>query len=95
MTEKPTSVTIVGLLPIQADKLRKEFGDRFELDFVRSEAPPAQIRATAASSDYVILMRKFIPHDAQNVLRDHEGLIFCNGGKASAALKLEELLNGS
>lgn len=86
-------VALVGLLPRQAELIRSQYGSDVNLHFVGSGENSPRVSAAASSSDYVIVMTKFTPHDTQDILRNHEGLIFCNGGVSSAKLKLDELLH--
>ena len=85
-------VTVVGLLPVQANRVQADFGDKVDLKFIRSDTTAQKIAATAESSDYVILMTKFISHEIQSALRKHDGLNYCNGGISSVGVKLDELL---
>ena len=85
-------VTVVGLLPVQANRVQADFGDKVDLKFIRSDTTAQKIAATAESSDYVILMTKFISHEIQSALRKHDGLNYCNGGVSSVGVKLDELL---
>lgn len=88
------TITILGLKPNQGTKIESLFGDRASFKFIDVDTPPQQIQATAASSDDVLVMTKFVPHRAQNAIRDHDGLVYVNGGVSSAVLKLEEILGG-
>ena len=85
-------VTVVGLLPAQANRVEDQFGDRIDLRFLDVDTSIRKICATSESSDHVVLMTKFMPHDVQAALRKHDGLTYCNGGVTSCNLKLEELL---
>jgi hypothetical protein len=85
-------VTVVGLLPVQANRVQADFGDKVDLKFIRSDTTAQKIAATAESSDYVILMTKFISHEIQSALRKHDGLNYCNGGITAVGLKLDQLL---
>lgn len=85
-------ITIVGLLPMQANKIKSLYGDDLNLQFITAETSPAQMQLTAKSSDQVILMTKFVPHEAQDVLRKLD-LVFCNGGVSSLKLKLDAMLS--
>lgn len=86
------SVTVVGLLPVQSNKVQAEYGDVIDLQFMDAETSPARVKSVAQSSDHVILMTKFIPHNLQNALRKHEGLIFCSGGVSSVGARLDAIL---
>lgn len=92
MDSDKLTVTIIGLLPAQAGRVQSEYGDRIDLRFIKTDTTMPKIRATAESSDVIILMTKFIPHDIQTALRKHDGLNFCNGGVSSVGTKLDELL---
>lgn len=85
-------VTIVGLLPMQANKIKSLYGDELNLQFITAETSPTQMQLTAESSDQVILMTKFIPHEAQTALRKLD-LVYCNGGVSSLKLKLDAMLS--
>lgn len=89
------SVTIIGLLPRQAERVEEAYGEGIDLRFVMVDTSMHKIKATAESSDQVILMTKFMPHDIQATLRKHEGLTYCNGGVSSLGLKLDELLGNA
>ena len=93
MTPDKPSVTIIGLLPRQAERVKSEYGSEVDLQFVRVDDSMPKIKATAESSDHVILMTKFMPHSIQAALRGHEGLVYCNGGTSSVGAKLDELLS--
>lgn len=95
MKETDLSVAIIGMKPNQANEIRSAFGGRCDLTFIDQNTSPSKVRTTAASSDYVLLMRKFIPHDVQDAVRHHEGLTFVNGGVTSMKAKLDELLNSN
>ena len=87
-----TSVTIVGLKPNQKTEIEKEYGSRLDLTFICADTPGQQMAATAASSDHVVLMTKWISHGATRGLRHHDGLTYCNGGPSSLKLKLDQFL---
>lgn len=92
MDDKP-SVTIVGLKGNQVDSVKSSFGDQVDLKFVK-DRPPAQIRATAESSDYVVLMTKFVSHNTLKALKGCD-MEYCHGGTSSLELKLTEILSRS
>lgn len=85
-------VTVVGLLPQQANRIEQDYGDRVDLRFILSNTPAKKMAATAESSDHVILMTKFISHEIQTTMRKHDGLERCNGGVSSLGAKLDQLL---
>ena len=85
-------VTVIGLLPAQARRIEDQFGDRLDLRFLDVDTSMHKIKATAESSDHVLLMTKFMPHDVQAAMRKHDGLEYCNGGVSSCNLKLTEIL---
>lgn len=93
MTCDKLSVAIVGLLPSQAGRVQSAYGDQLDLRFIGSDTSIPRARATAESSDQVILMTKFISHDLQDALRKHDGLTFCNGGVSSVNQRLDEILS--
>lgn len=88
------SVTVVGLKGNQAEAVKSSFGDRLDLNFVK-DCPHKQLKATAESSDFVVVMTRFMDHGMFKHLRDHEGLTYCNGGMSSLNLTLHEILNRS
>lgn len=90
MTDNP-KITIVGLLPQQADTIRSIYGDELDLRFIEVDTSASRVRATAESSDKVVLMTKFIPHEMQSTLRKHD-LVYCNGGVSSLKLALDVML---
>jgi hypothetical protein len=51
-----------------------------------------KIRATAESSDHVLVMTKFIPHDVQDGLKKRGTVEYCNGGTSSVGQKLDQIL---
>ena len=85
-------ITIIGLLPQQANTIRDIYGDGMDLRFIEVDTPTSKIRATAETSDQVVLMTKFIPHEIQTALRKHD-LVFCNGGVSSLKLTLDAMLH--
>jgi len=89
------SVTIIGLLPRQAELVASAYGEEVDLKFVPVDMTASRIKATAESTDHVILMTKFMPHEVQAAVRKHEGLTYCNGGVSSVNLKLDELLGNT
>lgn len=90
-SSKPT-VTIVGLLPGQADRVQSTYETKIDFKFLGVDESMHRIKATAESTEHLILMTKFLPHEIQTALRKHEGLIFCNGGLSSVGMKLDRLL---
>lgn len=83
-------ITIVGLLPRQANTIRSLYEGELDLRFVEVDTSTAKMVATAESSDQVVLMTKFIPHGVQTALREHD-LVYCNGGVSSLKLILDDL----
>lgn len=84
-------VTIVGLLPQQANIIRSIYGEELDLKFIDVDTSASKMRATAETSDQVVLMTKFISHEVQSNLRQHD-LVYCNGGVSSLKLKLDAML---
>lgn len=84
------NITIVGLKPNQEDRVETDYGDAFDLNFVASGTRAQQLRATVSSSDKVIILTKFVPHQTQEVVRGHPGLTFCNGGISAVENILEK-----
>ena len=89
---KLPSVTIVGLMSVQSNNVKSAYGDVIDLQFMSAESSPSRVKSVAQSSDHVILMTKFIPHEMQKALREHEGLVFCNGGVSSVGARLDQIL---
>lgn len=85
-------ISIIGLMPGQTHGIQKDYGTEFDLRFIGTDTAPARVQSIASSSDYAILMTKFIPHDVQSALRKHDGLLFCNGGVSAVKHMLDELL---
>ena len=85
-------ITIIGLLPQQANTIRGLYGGSLDLRFVEVDTSTQKIRCSAESSDQVVLMTKFIPHEIQTALRQHD-LVYCNGGVSSLKLKLDAMLH--
>ena len=71
-------VAIIGLSPTQATTVKNEFSDSFSLTFVSSSE--SRIPSTVDNADNVVVMTKFVSHRAQNLVRNHPGLLFHNGG---------------
>lgn len=88
------SVAVIGLLPAQANRVESKFGDRLDLCFIDGNKSTPRVEATAASSDYVIVMTRFVSHETQTAVRGHGGLIFCNGAESALKNQLDALLNG-
>jgi hypothetical protein len=86
------TVAVIGLLPRQAERVAAEYGEDLDLRFIRTDTAMQKIRATVESSDHILIMTKFAPHDIQDGLRKHGGMEFCNGGTSSVGRKLDELL---
>lgn len=84
-------ITIVGLLPQQANTIRGIYGEDLDLRFVEVDTSTSKMRATAETSDQVVLMTKFIPHEVQTALRKHD-LVYCNGGVSSLKLALDAMI---
>ena len=95
MSESKPTVAVIGLLPRQAQRVEEAYGDAFDLRFLKAETDMAmrKVKATAGSSEHVLLMTKFVPHDVCCALKGHDGLEYCNGGTDSVKLKLSEILN--
>jgi hypothetical protein len=83
-------VTIIGLLSQQANTIRSIYGDKLDLKFIEVDTSTIKMRATAETSDQVVLMTKFIPHEIQTALRKHD-LVYCNGGVSSLKLILDAM----
>lgn len=86
-------VIVVGLLPVQANEVQKEFGRVFDMKFVGTNVPSQQIRDSAKNADIAICMTKFVSHSTQNTLRGHAGFNFCNGNTTALRIMLQEKLD--
>jgi thiamine monophosphate kinase len=86
------SVAVIGLLPRQAERVSALYGEDLELRFIQTDTAMQKIRATVESTDHVLIMTKFTPHDIQDGLRKRGKMEFCNGGTSSVGQKLDELL---
>lgn len=87
-----SKVSIVGLMPGQTHGIKSDYGSAIDLRFIETDTAPSRVQSIASSSDHVILMTRFIPHDVQNALRKHDGLLFCNGGISAVKLMLDDIL---
>lgn len=87
-------ITIIGLLPQQANIIRGIYGEALDLRFIETDTPTQKIRCSAESSDQVVLMTKFMSHEIQTALRQMD-LVYCNGGVSSLKLKLDAISRGS
>lgn len=94
MENKPTSVTIVGLTPQQARRVEAQFAGQLDINCIDAGLSHSKIQAAAESSDYVVVMTRFLPHKAQTAVREHGGLIFCNGAETAVKQQLDQLVNG-
>jgi hypothetical protein len=81
-------VAIIGLHSSQETQVRDLFEDRFDLTFVSSSS--GRISSAVDGADKVVVMTKFISHQAQDAVRKHPGLLYSNGGVSS----LQRLLDG-
>jgi len=73
-------VMVVGIMGEVAYEVNSEYGEMLDLRFYKTEDNFSLVRSQSKNCDYVVLMTKFINHGHQDCVRDHEGLIFCNGG---------------
>lgn len=88
------SLLVVGLLPAQAETMRKRFGDRLDLRFVSSQETPQVISSRIGNSDKVILMTNFINHSHQNAAMQAAGrdnVLLVTGGISSLTKQLDRL----
>jgi hypothetical protein len=86
------SVAVIGLLPRQAERVQAAYGDDVDLRFIQTDTAMQKIRATVESTDHILIMTKFAPHDIQDGLRKSGKLEFCNGGTSSVGQKLDAIL---
>ena len=89
--DKPI-ISVIGLLPRQAERVAAKYGEDLELRFVQTDTAMPKIRATVESSEHILIMTKFTPHGIQDGLRKHGGIEYCNGGTSSVGQKLDALL---
>lgn len=73
-------VMVIGVMGEVAYETNSEYGDMLDLRFYKIEENVGLIRAQAKNCDYVILITKHISHNHQDCVREHPGLIYCNGG---------------
>ena len=70
-------VLILGLLPQTGEQMRREFGDRLDIEWYDSDdATTRQVHPMA----HVVLMTRFINHSIQERWRKAGQLHYCNGG---------------
>ena len=91
--DKP-SVAIVGLLPGQVSRIDAQYGDKLNMCYIDADRSRPKVQATAASSDHVIVMTRFVSHETQAAVRGHSGLIYCNGAESAVKHQPDALLNG-
>ena len=88
------SLLVVGLLPAQAETIRKRFGDRLDLRFVSSQETPQLIAARVGNSDKVLLMTNFINHSHQAAAmqaKGRENVLLVSGGVSKLSKELDRL----
>lgn len=88
------SVAVVGLNAQQSRRVESLYSDRLEINCIDKNLSHPKIQAAAASSDYVIIMTRFTPHKAQAAVREHSGLLFCNGAETAVKQQIDGLING-
>jgi len=81
-------VMVIGVMGEVAFQTDSEYGEMLDLRFYKQEESLNLIRAQAKHCDYVILIVGHINHGHQTAVRDHPGLIHCNGG----VTKMKEIL---
>ena len=70
-------VLVLGLLPQTGEQMRREFGDRLDIEWYDSDdATTRQVHPMA----HVVLMTRFINHSIQERWRKAGHLHYCNGG---------------
>ena len=72
-------VMIVGLQGSQPNDIVDEYGEVLDLRFIEATSSTSLLKAGAKHSDFVVLVTKFISHHHQEAVREHPGLIYCNG----------------
>jgi len=86
----PKKVLIVGLLPEQQNDVVREFKDCFKLYFWK-DGQPRQLRAIATNCEKVYLMRKFISHSTQDIVKAaNTSVDVIQGGMSDLKAVLEE-----
>lgn len=84
-------VALCGLMPNQANEIRKEFSSFFDLVFVGADEKTTRLKDVSVNADFVVLDTKFISHQHQEQVRKHKGLHMVNGGVSAIKDKLVEL----
>jgi hypothetical protein len=86
----PKKILIVGLLPEQQNEIIKEFRDCFKLYFWK-DGHTKQLRDIATNCEKVYLMRKFISHSAQDIVKAaNTSVDVIQGGMSDLKTILEE-----
>ena len=73
-------VMVIGVMGEVAFQTESEYGEMLDLRFYKQEENLSLIRAQVKHCDYVVLIVGHINHGHQDCVRNHPGLIFCNGG---------------
>lgn len=73
-------VMVIGVMGEVAFQTESEYGEMLDLRFYKQEENLSLIRSQAKHCDYVVLIVGHINHGHQDCVREHPGLIFCNGG---------------
>ena len=73
-------VMVIGVMGDVAFQTESEYGEMLDLRFYKQEENMNLIRSQAKHCDYVVLIVGHINHGHQDCVRNHPGLIFCNGG---------------
>lgn len=86
---------VVGLLPAQADLIRKRFENRYDLRFVSSQEPPQLVTAKVGNAEKILLMTNFINHSHQHAAmnaKGRENVLLVSGGITALTKQLESLV---
>lgn len=90
---KPKKVLIAGMLPVQAETIKNEFGRLFELRFMASDCNHGQAKELSGNSDHTLAMIDFINHSLEGALRrTANDFRRVNGGVTGMRLMLQQLL---
>lgn len=60
-------ILIAGLIPIQMEEIKKEFGDVFNLRFWQQDSSYKQLRNSSKGVDKIIVNNSFVSHQVTNI----------------------------
>lgn len=90
VVDRRKKVAVVGLLAVQANDIKVEFGRSLDLRFFESTVTSDQIEEGIKHVDFAVLMTRFTSHKTQDKMRGHSGFMFCNGNSSSLKALLRE-----